>query len=876
MTNAFLGLLIVAATAAPASVDRHPDAVEIFRCDFGERWDENFDLWPDHWTRKRGPGYPQYIKILLQRDPTALAGQSLKIDLDGGAATAYSPPISIDSRFSYVLEGRLRTERLVHDSAFFSVTFYDGNRKPLETFYSQKLRDSGEWTKVHIGPLVPKDKDVEIAVIGLHLRPGEKEDLHGSATFDDIWFARLPRMTLSTNSEYNVYTDPRDVVVTCELSGILERDPEIKFEVLDATSATISEHVDKLNAKIIAQKSSKASDLVGGGLDKPAGYAGTATWKPDIKDFGFYRARVTMHSPNGIMHRREVTVAIIRPLGTTTTSRFGWTLPQGDDPLPLDTLPGLLQHVGIHWLKFPVWYSEKQEGRGDQLMRFAERLSLKNIEMVGLLAEPPAEMQSVFATTDKVSAANIFSSNPKLWLPSIDPVMTRLSLKIRWWQLGHDHDTSFVGYPELAKKIDEIRKQLYRFGQEVQLGLGWRWISEMPPDAVPPWEFLTLSANPPLTGREMATYLASTASDRARRWVLVEPLARDEYNIETRALDLVEQMMSAKIHQADGIFVPDPFSEKNGLMNADGSPGELLLPWRTTSLLLAGTKSIGSIRMPGGSHNHVFSRDGEAVMVVWSDNPGTEIIYLGEDAQQIDIWGRMTKLEQASTEQGEHRQVVPVGLMPTFITGINEPVARMRMALKFGTTRIPSVFGKPHQNQVFLKNFFKQGVGGNIQLETPRDWRTLQNPNFKLSLGEEFDKPFEITLPSHANSGRQDVRVDFDIMVDRRYRFSVYRDMEVGLGDVTIHAISHIDEKGALIIEQRITNHTDKIVDFKCLLYAPERRRKRNQVYRLGRGQDIKFYRYPNGQQLVGQTLWLRAEEISGQRILNYRFVVEE
>ena len=874
--NALVGLLIVAATSLPTNQTRHPDAVEIFRCEFGENWDANFDSWPDHWTRRRGRGFPAYLKVELQDDKTAVAERSLRVDVDGGGATIYSPPISIDSRFSYVLEGQLRTEKLVHDSAYFSVTFYNGDREPLETFHSQKLSGTSDWTKVRIGPLAPKHKNVEIAVIGLHVRPGEKQDLHGSAMFDDVWFARLPRMSLSTNSEFNIYTDPGDVVITLDLSGILERDPAIEFEVLDASHSTVTQHSDTLDGQIIAQKSSKVSDLIGGGLDKPAGYAGTATWKPEIKDYGFYRARVTMFSEGGKKnYEREATLAIIRPQKTPATGSFGWSLPQGDDPLPLDTLPELLQYVGVNWLKFPVWYGEKEEQRGDLLMRFAERLTNKNIELVGLLARPPSELLSVLSGGEKVSAANIFSADPSLWLPSIDPVMTRLSLKIRWWQLGDDHDTSFVGYPDLPTKINEIRKQLYRFGQDVQLGLGWRWLNEMPADTAPPWEFLTLSADPPLTGSEMSTYLAASNSERARRWVLVEPLPRGEYSVETRALDLVQQMMSAKIHQADGIFATNPFAESTGLMNVDGTPSELLLPWRTTSLLLAGTNYIGSIRMPGGSQNHIFSRDGEAVMIVWNDHPTSEIIYLGEDIQQTDIWGRMTKPEQATPEQGEHRQVIHVGPLPVFISGINEPIVHTRMALKFQTQRMPSVFGKPHPNAVYLKNFFPQGVGGDIHFDTPDDWRTPQKHPFKMAAGEEYNKPFEITLQSGVNSGIEEIRVDFDLDAIQRYRFSVYRDLEVGLGDITIAFTTHLDN-GVLVVEQRMTNHTDEVVDFKCFLRAPDRRRIRNQVFRLGRGQDIKLYRYPNGADLIGETLVLRAEEINGQRILNYQFIAEE
>ncbi len=53
------------------------------------------------------------------------------------------------------------------------------------------------------------------------------------------------------------------------------------------------------------------------------------------------------------------------------------------------------------------------------------------------------------------------------------------------------------------------------------------------------------------------------------------------------------------------------------------------------------------------------------------------------------------------------------------------------------------------------------------------------------------------------------------------------------------------------------------------------RRRLRTQIYDLGTGEDRKVYRLPRGSEIVGQTIWLRAEEIGGPRILNYRVLVD-
>ena len=52
-----------------------------------------------------------------------------------------------------------------------------------------------------------------------------------------------------------------------------------------------------------------------------------------------------------------------------------------------------------------------------------------------------------------------------------------MSLRVRWWQLGRDGDISFVGFPNLNKRIEDVRTALFRFGQDVRIGINWDWAS---------------------------------------------------------------------------------------------------------------------------------------------------------------------------------------------------------------------------------------------------------------------------------------------------------------------------------------------------------------------------------------------------------------
>ena len=68
---------------------------------------------------------------------------------------------------------------------------------------------------------------------------------------------------------------------------------------------------------------------------------------------------------------------------------------------------------------------------------------------------------------------------------------------------------------------------------------------------------------------------------------------------------------------------------------------------------------------------------------------------------------------------------------------------------------------------------------------------------------------------------------------------------------------------------------TNAPVSFKCYLYVPGRKRMTQFVEDHGRGVDIKTFRLTGGEALLGETLYLRAEEVNGSRILNYRVVVQ-
>lgn len=869
-------MMILAVLAVPASEDRHVDAVEIFSYSFGSEWDVNYDLWPDQWRREIGPGNPHYVEVQLADDEQAVEGRCLQVRLNGGGALLTSPTVGVTDKFSYVVDARLKTEQLRGSRAQLRIDFCDDSddRNVLQSYKSDWYGNTGKWVNLRIGPVSITEPGVRLAQITLVVDEGKEVDLTGVVSLDDIWFARLPRMTVRTNSPFNVYTDPKDVVVTCDLSGILEQDPDIRFELLDASSERLDDDTVQLDGRLITERLSKASDIINESKERPKGYAGSTRWRPPIKGSGFYRVRVSMQTARGTLKAHVISIAIVPPLDHKSQGEFGWSLAGDDLPISFNNLEELLPRVAVNWVKLPVWYGESEPERGEELVEFTERLAAKDIDVVGVLDRPPADIDFGRELPPDISIADLLTGeDPSTWLPSLDEVLTRLSLRVRWWQLGVDHDTSFSDFPQLEEEIDKLRGYMFRFGQDVSLGIGWPWTKYTTSQERPTWEFQQFSVTPSFTGTEIETYMEEPRRGNLSRWILVDPLDRDLYTLEARTRDLVEQMIAAKIHGAEGIFIAKPFDDLRGIMTDEGTPGELLLPWRTTSALLSGARYLGQIRLPGGSENRIFeTNEGQVIMVLWNRTATTEKIYLGDKVKLVDVWGRKKSLGQEG-----HRQVIEVANLPQFVEGLDPYVARWRMAAHISNPNIPSVFGSSHPNSVEIANTYAQGAGGVVRIVGPDGWQILPaKVDFKLGAGEKAKRPFQIMLPFNAVSGTAPLRADFELAADRQYKFSVYREVTVGDENIELELHTRLEDDDSLVVEQRMVNHGGEPVDFKCLLYAYGRRRQRMHVFRLTSSVDIKTYRYPEGQSLVGQELWLRVEEQGGNRVLNYRTIVEQ
>jgi hypothetical protein len=384
-----------------------------------------------------------------------------------------------------------------------------------------------------------------------------------------------------------------------------------------------------------------------------------------------------------------------------------------------------------------------------------------------------------------------------------------------------------------------------------------------------------MSESLPFTDTELAQYAAATNTPHSPYWITLEPLSKATHSPALRARDLVLRMLAAKVQGTPAIFLRHPFDDAQGLLNHDGTPSALFLPWRITADLVGGATYLGSMQLPGGSRNYLFARGQDALLVVWNESPVNETLYLGDQVRQTTVWGEEHDLP-SSVEQGAATQTVTAGPLPVFLTGLNLAVARWRLSCSFEPNQLASEFDREQVVRLRFRNTFPDSVGGSVSLHVPDAWETPGDTcRFRLGKDDELEQEHNVLLHTEANSGPQRVRVDFAVEAEREYRFSIYHDLHVGIGDTALELNCWLDDSDQLIVEQQLVNNTTRSLSFNCYLYAPGRRRLRQQLLDVGPGRAARTFVLPNGRELLGKTLWLRAEEIGGTRVLNYRVGAE-
>ena len=831
-----------------------------------------------------------------------LVNNCLTIDMDGGSVQLESPAFLLDSRFTYTLEGSISTRGLDGHQAFIELLLLDNQSREVTGVQSQITQGTTGWHAVKTDSV--SSEALKMGQVVIHVKSQKALRLNGQVRIDELRLYRMPKLELTVDAPYHVATPGQAIDVACNVLGIADARGSVNFKLFDhmgtlcqQTHATLvpveppptplaqnrpgaaqgdsaKPRPGKLTIKSNAPNNSTKSSNTDARVDTintSQRMDGVAHWQLKVDEPGYYRIVVDLGRTNSSEARsisRETSLAIIDGSRAGVSGPFGWSMPEFNSTFTPEAIPELIKLGGVGWLKIPVWFNPRDIQAAERLSVLLERLDLRKVNCVGMLERP---LESNATSRTRQPAAATFSA-PAEWEPELEPALTRMSMKLAWFQLGRDNDRSFIGNPNLIALVTDIRNRMQAYSQELQLALAWDYQDPIPADKNLPWRASQMSSEPQLTSRELRSHLSTPDAAEHTRWVTLNPLAASKYSTLDRVRDLTERMIAVKEFRVEAAFMTTPIDRETGIFNPDNSVGELFLPWRVINQNLATASYLGSYTMPGASTNHVFREGTSGCMILWNDRPTVEQLYLGDDVKATDLWGRPLPIEPTKSDRGTPEQRLQVGPWPILLRGINVNVAMWRMRMKMETKSLPSTLAVQTKLPISIENTLGQSTYGSVNVYAPT-LKQMGGQGVRFQLAEGAEDRLEIPLPlkSDASAGKHSVRFDFQAATQREISFSAYDSLTLGIGDVDLvwETIEVTKERAVLRVE--LNNLLSQSVSFDCRLHPHQKPYRRFQIMDAPPGTTQRDLVLPLDGVEPGSILWIRCEEIGTGRVLNYR-----
>ena len=919
-------------------LDRRP--LETIRFTFDPREDKNFDKWPDEWKRYRGVGYPTYVSAeLVSKDPIFdakakrvdqsaievwravrtfaiaideahpwLAAPSvfgprgiplieitripsllhwlpslppsvanlildgvLQVELDGGQFKAQSAVMPSSELYQYRMSCRIHTQGLRHDSVRFELVFVrnvgtdqDPQIKELMTVGSPPVRGNHRSIQPVIELVQPPPQTTGmIARLIVQRSEDGLEDIRGLIQFDDLRIEKHPQLMITSDRRLGIYSIEDPITVESKVLGLHHFKAMVHFQLVDSENQLIEESMLPITPTVSEGRGSHA----------------TLHWAPKPPGPGFFTVFASIKGLDTGGISAKTTIAVVDPvLDGTPHGPFGWTMPRNSLGVSPRQYSKWLAQMGVAWIKYPCWIDSEDTSTLEETAALLTRVQDSGIETVGMLDKPPLGQIQGYGIhgRNEMVVAQLFR-DIDTWKPELELTMNRLTLKVRRWQLGADHDDSFVGRPRLKETIEHISKGLQGYGQPISMTINWPWIERQLPHQETSWQAVCRGNHPSMQAGELDRYLRLIESnprsvEGPATWVLLDPSDSTKYSHHDRIRDLMLRMATVRSHRVEAAFVSAPFDPKLGLLDAKGRPGDLLLPWRTTSRLIGNLRKVGSLKLKGGSPNIVFAGANRAVVMMWSAKPRVEKLFFGEQIKQVDAMGRIKELTTVTDVQQPH-QVIHVGPVPTFIVGVDPMLIAFRMSVDVEPTQFDALLGETQQLKVHFTNPLKDSIIGSMRVFAPKAWTFKDHARTWEALGgRSTSESFEVTLGNTATIGQDLLPIQFEFDTIPPRKITVYRKVRVGPEGLDVKITTRLFPSGELQVRIQMINHSNVTQSYNALLFAPGRQYHSTFLTIKGNETLHKDIYFADGEELVGRRMTLRAIEQDGNRVLNYTF----
>lgn len=870
-----LCLLVGVSRAQPAEVTR-----ELHNFDFEERRLGNVEDLPMNWEKVEGEGLPHYVNARISGDLAHTGTYSFRFDLNGGSLIYRYPAgrIKVQPGAHYHIGCSVFTTVLPHARARLTGYFADIDGNPIaETSRHSRLwsasAENAGWEKLMV-ELTADDPRCAYLVIELGLvQPaayaestlGERklfeQDIRGTAWFDDVSVAQVPQVTMFTARPGNIFHRSDPLLLEVIVNDRFTDDLSAQLIVRDA------------HERVIHQVSGGAVSIAGAQQLGP-GKKKMTLRLPQVPP-GWYQAAMVMSSQGQFVGQQTLDFVQLADdvERLAPDPRFGIDAAH----LPFDAWEGLAQilpTLGAGRVKLAVWNATGDVQQGNALLfdQLVERLQELRIIPTACLVDLPPEIAKNVGGS---SLANLLNADRTLWQPHLAFLISRHASHLDKWQLGSDGSDAFVTDPAMRQVYRKFYSEFAELVQSPDLAMPWpAWYEldgELPAT-------VALAVSPDVLPQQLPLYTQEVLSHPGHNLsIWLQPLDREKYGRELQIRDFAQRFAYALAGGANRVDVRFPFVPKRNGDTMGNQPTEMLIITRTLMAMLGGASYKGKVPISDGVEAMLFDRDGDSVMLVWdrgSQGGVKELpVNLGAQARKVDLWGNVSPVINtavASANDGPQPGVaIQITPMPFFLVNIDGPLAQMRASVAFDNPMIESSF-KEHQRKIRFTNPYKQAIAGSVKLKAPPGW-TINPPMFQFSLnpGETFEKDLTVNFPFNTYAGPKTVDAKFTLQNARDDSFSVPLTLKIGLSDIGLQTIA-LRDGNDVIVQQMITNYSDKPVNYDAFAIFPGQARQERLVTNLGAGRTtIKKYRFKDVPITPEGRIRSGLRESQGTRVLN-------
>lgn len=699
-------------------------------------------------------------------------GGSTALRLEGGEI-----PIFPDA--DYTVSARVKTASLEHARAFLTARLLDQRLNPIEgsQVRSEPVLSAAGWTVVRI--VVPgKFNNAAFMQIDLELlQPAQfskpvdpslarhmvrREDVSGSAWFDDVSVALVPRSTFEAASASGLFSgsDKPALVMTARDQGGDVLTGHIR--VLDIDGGMVDEHTTRLDPS-----------------GKPF------RWEPAIRRYGWYRAVLDIDASGVQVSRSERWISYLpasaagkpRPGAAVGASSGGGGSIRSDDlarfgliadtinERTLSDLPAFIDAARTRFVVIPAFDANVDQNHARESlnarMPAIDALLNRNQQVTFALSSVPPPLAGAMLL-DSSDAIGLSTRDAMAWRPYLDPTIDVYGQRILRYQVGRFGDQNIVRQ-NAAPGLQNAERIISRLVPGPKMILPWRADHGLPSfersanepvDSGKPNSPSNVSSGPLLDGVTMQFPLGFAASamrdlalvrdDQHARGntmeltVVPECPEIEKFGAKARAIETAKRLAEfwAALAPTPQGVPPARFALNSPWAIVDQENDLLLQPAPEVAAVvhmserLAGRRVIGPVPAPEGvralllverSGTSQSLRAGEALsracVIAWNESALPENAYVNvftphAGVEIADIFGNV---RQVSQDASGIQTRIDLTDAPIFIEGVDAYLALLSASFKFTPQFLPAT-ATQHEHRIELTNPWPVRITGQMQL----------------------------------------------------------------------------------------------------------------------------------------------------------------